>query len=101
MLPCASLQPDCGHVTSLHADGSLLVAGTSAGMLLRFSLSGSTLSGSTGVDEVEPLAVAVCHKSARGDRGVRQLFVLGERGIVIALCDGLVSVHAVDTLEEV
>ena len=101
VLPFVELNEDRGHVTALHADGAVVVVGTSSGMLLRFAVDADPAAACRdGGEDVLASAVCCARKSRGSDARVRQLCVLGERGVVLALCGGLVSVRALDSLEE-
>ena len=93
LLPLANVPPESGHVTALHADGIFVVAGTSEGHLLLFTAPEDLTLAGAPVASVALLAP----KEKRAVRAVKQLVVLASVRVVVVLCNGLATVHALDT----
>lgn len=84
---CIALPAEDGHVTAMHSDGEEIVLGTSLGRLLLCTRDG----------DVASRCVLGGRKGTRASsRSVRAVHVLGRARIVVALCDGLATVHALD-----
>ena len=96
LLPLANVPPESGHVTALHADGIFVVAGTSEGHLLLFTAPDDLTLAGAPVASVALLAP----KEKRAVRAVKQLVVLASVRVVVVLCNGLATVHALDTLAQ-
>lgn len=96
VLPLISLDSTAGYLTSLAQDGDIVAVGTSVGQLLLYQADAAlNLSGPPWCE------TNLCKStSKRAMRAVRQLVVLAASGVVIALCDGIVSVHSIESLEQ-
>ena len=98
VVPLASLSESDGSVTALHADGVHVVVGTSAGMLLRFEAPDDLA-----LAERPAASCNLCpagEKRRSAQRAVRELCVLGAVDVVLALCGGIVTVHALSDMSQ-
>jgi hypothetical protein len=86
ILPLIELAEEEGHVTALHSDGDATVVGTSSGRLLRITRSGQVAS--------RCVLSSATHAQRAAARSVTAVHVLGAPRLVVALCDGLATVHA-------
>ena len=94
VVPLTSLDEEHGTVTALHADGDTVVVGTSRGQLLKFKTPDDlSMAG-------EPVASCDICPDKKAKHAVRELWVLGASGVALALCDGLVTVHALYDLSQ-
>ena len=86
VIPLASLDEEHGFVTAIHAEGEIVVVGTSRGQLLRLEAPDNL--------SMAERPVAVCElRPEKRKHAVRELCVLGSSGVALALSDGIVTVH--------
>ena len=91
LFPFVELPTAVGEVTAIASEGEAVCVGTSTGSLLRFSDAESFS---------EPMAqIELCSaKEKHAVRPVRAVQVLADHRVVVVLCNGLATVHAIDSL---